>query len=63
MGGTVSKMLHSAEVVPGCTYTMTGDDEDGIMRQATEHVAAEHGMPDLSDDLTAKIRDRIKDDD
>jgi len=56
-------MLHCAEVVPGCTYTMTGDDEDGIMRQATEHAAAEHGMTDLSDDLTAKIRDRIKDDD
>ena len=57
----MAKTLLCAEVVPGCTYAMTGADEDDVMRQAADHVATEHGMSEVSDDLAAKIRERIKD--
>ena len=57
----MAKTLLCAEVVPGCTHTMTGNDEDDVMRQAADHAASEHGMSELSDDLAAKIRERIKD--
>ena len=58
----MAKTLYCTEIVPGCTHIMTGADEDDVMRQAADHAATEHGMADVSDDLTAKIRERIKDD-
>ena len=58
----MAKTLLCAEVVPGCTHTMTGNDEDDVMRQAADHAATAHGMSDGSEDLAAKIRERIKDD-
>ncbi len=57
----MAKTLLCAEVVPGCTHAMTGADEDDVMRQAADHAASEHGMSEVSDDLAAKIRERIKD--
>ena len=57
----MAKVLHCAEVVPGCAHTMRGDSEDDVMRQAAQHAAAEHNMTDVPPELAEKIRGRIKD--
>lgn len=57
----MTKTLHCTEVVPGCAHTMSGETEDEVMRQASEHAAAEHAMTGISPELTEKIRERIKD--
>ena len=55
------KVLNCAEVVPGCAHTMQGETEDEVMKQASAHAAAEHGMTDISPELAEKVRARIKD--
>ena len=55
------KVLNCAEVVPGCAHTMQGETEDEVMKQASAHAAAEHGMTDISPELAEKVRASIKD--
>jgi predicted small metal-binding protein len=57
----MAKVLHCAEVVPGCAHTMRGNTEDEVMAQAAAHAAAEHEMAEVSPELAEKIRERIKD--
>ena len=57
----MAKVLHCAEVVPGCAHTMHGESEDEVMRQAAQHAASEHDMAEVPADLAEKIRGRIKD--
>jgi predicted small metal-binding protein len=57
----MTKVLHCAEVVPGCAHTMQGQTEDDVMQQASAHAASEHDMTDISPELVEKVRSRIKD--
>ncbi len=55
------KHLRCRDVGLDCDFEAHGSSEDDVMRQAADHAATEHGMSEVSDDLAAKIRERIKD--
>ena len=57
----MTKILHCAEIVPGCAETMRGETEEEVMSQAGAHGAQEHGMTEISPELAEKVRARIKD--
>jgi predicted small metal-binding protein len=43
-------------VVPGCTATFTGHNDDEIVEQVRDHARADHGMDELPGAVIASVR-------
>ena len=43
-------------VVPGCTATFTGHNDDEIVDQVRDHARADHGMDELPGAVIASVR-------
>ena len=53
------KTFACGDVVPGCTTTFTGPDDDAVLAQVAAHAAADHGLTDVSPELVAAVRSAI----
>ena len=50
------KTFACGDVVPGCTTTFTGPDEDSVLGQVAAHAAAAHGLGTVPPELVAQVR-------
>ncbi|HEX6978778.1 MAG TPA: DUF1059 domain-containing protein [Alphaproteobacteria bacterium] len=55
------KRIECGSIVPGCNYVVRGDSEEDVMMKAAEHARAVHGVEHMSDELRAKVRSAIRD--
>jgi predicted small metal-binding protein len=53
------KAFACGDVVPGCTTTFTGPDEDAIFGQVAAHAAADHGLATVPAELVDQVRAAI----
>jgi predicted small metal-binding protein len=53
------KTFACGDVVPGCTSTFTGPDDDAVLAQVAAHAAADHGLGSVSPELAEQVRAAI----
>ncbi|MCW2618370.1 MAG: uncharacterized protein JWR28_1519 [Modestobacter sp.] len=53
------KTFACGDVVPGCTMTFTGPDEDAVLTQVAAHAAADHGLGTVPPELVDQVRASI----
>ena len=49
------KNFRCGDVVPGCTRTFTGTEDD-ILTQVARHARADHGLVDIPAELVGQVR-------
>jgi predicted small metal-binding protein len=54
--------LHIAcnEVVPGCSFTASADTEEELIDKVATHAAQDHGVPEVTPELAAKVKAAIR---
>ncbi len=55
------KRIECGAIVPGCDYVARGDNEEDVMMKAAEHARTVHGIERMSNELRAKVRSAIRD--
>jgi predicted small metal-binding protein len=55
-----SKCIACAEIVPDCSFTASAPTEEELLKKVAAHAALDHGITELSPELTAKVRAAIK---
>jgi predicted small metal-binding protein len=50
------KAFACGDVVPGCTLSFTGPDDDTVLRQVAAHAVADHGVASVPAELVAQVR-------
>jgi predicted small metal-binding protein len=53
------KTFACGDIVPGCTMTFTGPDEDAVLAQVAAHAAADHGLGTVPPELVEQVRASI----
>jgi predicted small metal-binding protein len=53
------KTFACGDVVPGCTATFTGPDDDAVLAQVAAHAAADHGLGAVPPELVEQVRASI----
>jgi predicted small metal-binding protein len=55
------KQFCCGDVVPGCTATFHGSDEDEILGAVAAHARKDHGLTEVPASLVAQVRSKIQD--
>jgi predicted small metal-binding protein len=50
------------DVVPGCGFTASAATEDDLLAQVVAHAKHEHGVTEVTPELTAKVKAAIRQD-
>lgn len=45
--------------MPGCDATFESDTEDGLLEQAAQHAADDHGMTEIDEATLAQIKSKV----
>lgn len=53
------KSFTCGDVVPGCTSSFTGTDDDDILAQVGVHAARDHGLVEVPAQVVDAVRARI----
>jgi predicted small metal-binding protein len=53
------KAFACGDVVPGCTTTFTGPDDDAVLSQVGAHAVADHGLASVPPELVEQVRAAI----
>jgi predicted small metal-binding protein len=53
------KAFACGDVVPGCTLSFTGPDDDAVLHQVAVHAVSDHGLADVPAALVAQVRASI----
>ena len=56
----MEKVLHCADIVPGCEGVVRGSSDEDVLRQAVEHAREAHGMNKLDAATAEAVRAAIK---
>ena len=51
----MAKVLYCNDVVPGCKFAARGNSEQEVIAKFADHLAMEHNMPDISEEILAMI--------
>jgi len=54
------KQFACGAVVPGCTATFTGQDEDEILGQVATHAKEAHGMEEVPAEVVENVKAKIE---
>ena len=57
----MAKSFGCGDVVQGCKYTVTAENEAEILAQVAKHAAAAHGIKEVTPDLLAKVKAAMRD--
>jgi predicted small metal-binding protein len=57
----MAKEFGCGAVVPGCTFTVTAENEADLFQQVAKHAATAHGIKEISPDIMAKVKAAVKD--
>lgn len=55
----MEKRLQCNAVVPGCPVEMRGTTDEDVLRQAAEHARTAHGIEQMDEQTTAKVKAAI----
>ncbi len=55
-----TKHIACAEIVPDCPFTASGATEEELLRKVVAHATHEHGITEVTPELTAKVKAAIK---
>jgi predicted small metal-binding protein len=47
------------DVVPGCTFTASGESEEELIEKVVAHAKRDHGVTEVTPDLAAKVKAAI----
>ena len=53
------KAFACGDVVPGCTTTFTGPDDDAVVALVGAHAVADHGLSSIPPELVEQVRAAI----
>jgi predicted small metal-binding protein len=53
------KTFACGDVVPGCTATFTGPDDDAVVALVATHATADHGLGTIPPELVEQVRAAI----
>ncbi len=56
----MAKKFACGDVVDGCGWSATADDEGGLFEKISEHAKNEHNMTDIPDDIIQKVKSKIQ---
>jgi predicted small metal-binding protein len=56
----MAKVLRCGELMPGCQHVVRGATEEEVLRQAAKHAAEAHNIKDVTPDLVAKVKSKIR---
>lgn len=57
----MAKKFACGDVVDGCGWSATADDEVGLFEKISEHAKNEHNMTDIPDEIIQKVKSKIQD--
>lgn len=57
----MAKHFGCGDVVQGCKFTVTAENEAAVLAQVAAHAAAAHGMKEVTPDLVAKVKAAMRD--
>ena len=55
----ITRRIACNDVVPGCGFTATAETEEELMKQVVTHAQREHGVAEVTPELTAKVKAAI----
>lgn len=57
----MAKQFGCGDVVQGCKFTITADNEAEVLAQVAAHAAAVHGITAVTPELVAKVKAAMRD--
>ena len=57
----MTKKFACGDVVNGCAWSATANDENELFKKIAEHAKKDHNMSHIPDELIQKVRTKIKD--
>ncbi len=57
----MAKTMKCGDLMPGCDFVAHGESEDEVLQKAAAHAKEAHGIEEITDDLVAQVRGKIKD--
>jgi predicted small metal-binding protein len=55
-----AKRIACAEIVPECPFTASAATEEELLQKVVAHAAHDHGITEITPELTAKVKAAIK---
>ena len=56
----MEKVLHCGDLMAGCAHVVRGKTEEDVLRQAAKHAAEVHNIKEITPDLAAKVKSKIR---
>ena len=57
----MAKKFACSDVVEGCGWSTTANDENELFQKIFEHAKKEHSMTNISDEIIQKVKSKIQD--
>lgn len=58
--GDMAKVLHCGDLMAGCQHVVRGATEEEGLRQTAKHAAETHNIKEVTPDLVAKVKGKIR---
>ena len=58
----MTKSIRCTDLFPGCDFHAEADTEDQLMQKVAEHAATAHDLTEITDEVAAKVKGCIRDD-
>jgi len=56
----MAKKFACGDVVSGCGWSVTADNENGLFEKISEHAKNEHNMTSIPDEIIQKVKSKIQ---
>ena len=56
----MAKEIACGDVVEGCAFTATAENEDDLLKQVVEHASNVHGVKEVTPQLASQVKAAIR---
>jgi len=56
----MAKKFACGDVVNGCAWSITADNEEDLFKKIAEHARKDHGITEIPNDLIEKVQSKIQ---
>jgi len=56
----MAKQLACGDLMQGCTFVATAENEQELLQEVAKHAASVHGLTEVTPELLTKIRSAIR---
>ena len=56
----MSKSIECNDLFPGCAFKAQAESESDLFQKVAAHVASEHGLTEITDDIVSKVKGCIR---